>query len=425
MRFSTWRDELRVEFGFSFLDSTVFRDVDALDLKVYVALCRSVWRSEIKGSLELREVAKKLVIAKIGQETLARRVGVSLATVKRSLERLRESKWVEAIQGHGRELYYSLGTIVDGREDYFLADIVRKVVDVEAAEGLIPAQEPSETAVLEGPTQLTGELPDSSKVSDQVAHGRPTEEVKGEEVKNEQLLPSSLRSEEVPPSSGDAQEIPEGVAVEAGGRQESAHGGAKVPVRTASVAAALKDGAARGERLLREGRLRPEGSSSARLPKVDGGGNGVSGKKKKTPDPEVAAALAEFAAAYKKSFGGDFLAGPQQLGQMRTLVKRCSGKERALLICVYVLERWPELSKRWRALSTPDLGIVLLHAQAIWLEMQTGTQGTLPSALPTARDGKADLQQDARNRMYADKGAPIAGFDALMGAKPASVGQGR
>jgi hypothetical protein len=161
------------------------------------------------------------------------------------------------------------------------------------------------------------------------------------------------------------------------------------------------------------------GSSSWSPPRS--GGKNTKGSKK-PPDPAAVEALAEFSAAYKRAFGAEFLAGPQQLGQMRALVKRCGGKERALEICAFVIERWPSLARQWRSLGHPDLGIILMRAQSIWNEIQTGKKGATPTA---TRDERADAQQDARTRMYADKGGPIHGMAALMGTKPESTGAGK
>lgn len=419
MRFSTWRDELRVEFGFSFLDSSVFRDVDGMDLKVYIALCRGIWRSETKGSPELRDAARTLVVTRIGHDTLAKRLGVSVSTVQRSLERLREKGWVEPIQGHGRALYYSLGTVVDGREDTFLADIVRKVVDAEAEAGQISATEPTESADFADPSSGIDDRADRSNMTDLVGHPRPTEEVKGEGVKNEPLPPDGLRpSGAISPPSGGIQETAEVVEVQAVGSPEVPHGGATQEAQTKkSLADAKKAGEERAEELRRGGKINTAGSSSGHAPRDTSGKAAGKPKKDRSPGPDVEDALKVFAASYKRTLGFEFFVGPPQIGQMRTLVKRC-GKERALAICEYVLERWPELARRWRTLGHPDLGIILVRVQSIWGEM-SGKKGLSPTA---TRDERTDAQQEARNRMYEEKGKPIGGWDAFVGPKaPASV----
>lgn len=94
--------------------------------RVYEELRSHVWRSRNKGNGKLRsEVENGRLSAHIRRQSIATATGLSIKTVQRRLNVLRDIGWVRSVNGQpmGEALVYELGYTLQGGVEVFYADV--------------------------------------------------------------------------------------------------------------------------------------------------------------------------------------------------------------------------------------------------------------------------------------------------------------
>jgi len=89
------------------------------------------------------------------------------------------------------------------------------------------------------------------------------------------------------------------------------------------------------------------------------------------------------------------------------------GIEMAVRILVYGIRNWKDFSTRNRITMPRTLGVIWKHSDALLAEALHG--GPTGYIRTLQKDEVAAEQDRARQRMYAERGGPFLGFEALMG----------
>jgi len=94
--------------------------------RIYEELRAHVWRSRTQGALKmLAEVREGRLSSNMCRKSIAKSLGLSVRTVQRRLDFLREIGWVRSDNGHrtGEALVYQLGVKGPGGTEVFFADV--------------------------------------------------------------------------------------------------------------------------------------------------------------------------------------------------------------------------------------------------------------------------------------------------------------
>lgn len=116
---------------FAFIDAMILPVVGPKTVAIYDVLRRYIWRASDKGAKRSRDAFKKgKLSASITRSKLAEMSGVSVRTVQRHLNRLRDISWVrwESGNGTGETVVYELGfRTPDGAEVFYADASARKL----------------------------------------------------------------------------------------------------------------------------------------------------------------------------------------------------------------------------------------------------------------------------------------------------------
>ena len=110
---------------FAFIDAMILPAVGPKTVAIYDVLRRYIWRASDKGAKRSRDAFKKgKLSATITRDRLAQMSGVSVRTVQRHLNRLRDIGWVQWMSGNGtgETVVYELGIRTPDGFEVFYAD---------------------------------------------------------------------------------------------------------------------------------------------------------------------------------------------------------------------------------------------------------------------------------------------------------------
>jgi DNA-binding MarR family transcriptional regulator len=411
-------DDRTINIGFSFLDSKYARGIKPLDLLVYIHLRRFVWRSKTKGNAYLREIAKDFLVAYIEQKNLAERLGISVDTLQRALDRLSKLKWVERHQPNPNEpLYYVMGDRKGNAESFYADDMVEKAVEAERASEAVRETDETEILgeVLSRLSHRTDAVGGTATVRQGVPHGRGflKEDLKEKKTQVEEGAHSVRASEREGITSG---ELPQG-ETETKGQTPTAVLGIEqqdgfsptLSPTDPGHAARLDNLRATGEdaiaknRAANEAQLRKTAERKSTIVEVFGK-SALNGRK---PSPEVEELGICYAAEFKDLVG----AAPPELsgkerGQLGNMAKRL-GMDGACEVIKATFANWPKLSRQWRQAGVPKVGIILMHVDDVWAFVKSGgkTFGFTPTE---TRDEKERRLNETREEAY--KTGPAVGW---------------
>lgn len=419
-------DDRTINIGFSFLDSAYAREIEPLDLLVYIYLRRFVWRSKTKGNAYLLEIARDFLVAYKEQKNLADHMGISVDTFQRALDRLLNLKWIKKHQtAIGQPLYYVLGDRKGNTESYYADNLVEAVVEAARKDSgnlKSDTEDPTDDTVGEVSSRFpyrTGAVGETATVRQGVPHGRGSlkEDLKEKKDQEEEGVRFAHASggDLIPPG-----ELPKG-QTETQGQDQTAGPKAGLEVVTETPFPTTKppadadhearlDGhrgtlgsAIAKNRAANEEQLRRRNERKSAIVEVFGK-SVLNGRK---PSPEVE----ELGICYSAEFKALVGAAPPELsgkerGQLGNLAKRL-GVDGASEVIKATFANWPKLSRQWRQAGVPKIGIILMRVEDIWAFVKSG--GKSFGATPTeTRDEKERRLQDRRDASYA--GVPTSGW---------------